>query len=63
MKEIEICSFSSEYTQDVIDLVLLFLNEGTRPLVSVDEQSDLLTIEESYIKTGGDFWIAREKEL
>lgn len=62
MTEIEISKFSSEYTQDVIDLVLHFQNDGTRPLVSVDEQPDLLTIEESYMKAGGDFWIAREKE-
>lgn len=62
MKEIEICKFTPDYTQDVIDLVLHFQNDGTRPRVSVDDQPDLLSIEESYIKAGGYFWIAREKE-
>ncbi len=61
MKEIEICKFTPDYAQDVIDLVLHFQNDGTRPRVSVEDQPDLLSIEESYINAGGDFWIACEK--
>lgn len=53
-----ISQFKNSYTQDVIDLVLHFQNDGSRPLVTVNDQPDLLNIEESYIKTGGNFWIA-----
>lgn len=62
MKEIEIRKFTPDYMQDVIDLVLHFQNDGTRPRVSIEDQPDLLSIEESYINAGGDFWIACEKE-
>lgn len=62
MKEIEISKFTPDYTHDVIDLVLHFQNDGTRPHVSVKDQPDLLSIEESYINAGGYFWIARERE-
>lgn len=61
-KEVEICPFVPGYTEDIVKLVLHFQNDGTRPLVSVDDQPDILTIEDSYIRAGGNFWIAREKE-
>ena len=32
---ISIIQFKEQYTQDVIDLVLHFQNDGTRPLVTV----------------------------
>ena len=57
---IKICQFSNEYTNDVIDLVLHFQNDGTRPLVSVDDQPDLLNICGEYIDKGGNFWIAKD---
>ena len=57
---ISISRFKSNYTQDVIDLVLHFQNDGTRPPVTVNDQPDLLNIEESYINAGGDFWIATD---
>ena len=38
--------------------MLYFQNDGSRPLVSVDDQPDLLHIVSSYIRTGGNFWIA-----
>lgn len=59
---ISISQFKDEYTQDVIDLVLHFQNDGTRPLVTVDDQPDLLSIRESYIKVGGNFWIATDDD-
>lgn len=49
---IEISKFKEEYTNDVIDLVLHFQNDGTRPSVSVDDQPDLLHITEKYIIVG-----------
>ncbi len=38
---ISIVPFEERYTQDVIDLVLHFQNDGTRPMVTVDDQPDL----------------------
>ena len=49
---IEISKFKDEYTNDVIDLVLHFQNDDTRPSVSVDDQPDLLHITEKYIIAG-----------
>lgn len=40
---IKITQFDDKYTQDVIDLVLHFQNDGTRPLVTVDDQPDSCT--------------------
>ena len=47
---LSIIPFEDRYTQDVIDLVLHFQNDGTRPPVSVDDQPDLLHITESYMQ-------------
>ena len=57
---LSIIPFEDRYTQDVIDLVLHFQNDGTRPPVSVDDQPDLLHITESYMQKGGYFWIATD---
>lgn len=46
---ITINQFEDKYTQDVIDLVLHFQNDGTRPIVTVDDQPDLLDITNKYI--------------
>lgn len=59
---ITITQFEERYTQDVIDIVLHFQNDGTRPLVSVDDQPDLLNIVGEYINKGGDFWLAKDNE-
>lgn len=55
---IKITQFDDKYTQDVIDLVLHFQNDGTRPLVTVDDQPDMLHITDAYINAGGNFWTA-----
>ncbi len=55
---ISIIPFKNCYTQEVIDLVLHFQNDGTRPLVTVDNQPDLLNIVDAYINVGGNFWVA-----
>lgn len=55
---ISIIQFKEIYTQAVIDLVLHFQNDGTRPKVTVNDQPDLLNIRECYINAGGNFWIA-----
>lgn len=57
---LSITQFEDKYTSDVIDLVLHFQNDGTRPTVTVDDQPDLLNITDLYINAGGNFWIATE---
>lgn len=57
---ITISQFEDRYTQDVIDLVLHFQNDGTRPVVTVSDQPDLLNITCEYINKGGNFWIAKD---
>lgn len=57
---ITITQFEDIYTQDVINLVLHFQNDGTRPMVSVDDQPDLLNIVGEYMEKGGNFWIAKD---
>ena len=59
---ITITPFEEFYTQDVIDLVLHFQNDGTRPIVTVEDQPDLLHITDAYFRIGGSFWIARDGE-
>ncbi|MFR6495899.1 MAG: hypothetical protein ACLUOF_05390 [Ruminococcus sp.] len=59
---ITITLFEEFYTQDVIDLVLHFQNDGTRPIVTVEDQPDLLHITDAYFRIGGSFWIARDGE-
>lgn len=59
---ITISQFEDTYTQDVINIVLHFQNDGTRPPVSVDDQPDLLNIVGEYIDKGGNFWIAKDGE-
>lgn len=46
---ITIEQFEDKYTQDVINMVLHFQNDGTRPAISVDDQPDLLNIAGEYI--------------
>lgn len=59
---ITISQFEDKYTPEIIRLVLHFQNDGTRPIVSVDDQPDLLNIMGEYIEKGGNFWMAREGE-
>lgn len=45
---------------EVIALVLHCQNDGTRPLVSVEDQPELLNIREKYMEHGGNFWVAED---
>lgn len=57
---IEIGTYSACDKDEVIALVLHCQNDGTRPLVSIEDQPELLRIEEEYIDGGGNFWVAKE---
>lgn len=58
---ISITQFEEGYTQDIIDLVLHFQNDGTRPLLTAADQPDMLNIRDCYINAGGNFWIATDE--
>lgn len=47
----------------IIKLCLHFQNDGTRPIISVSQQPDLLHIKEHYLDNGGGFWVAKDNEL
>ena len=58
---LKIDAFAQSDTDDIIKLVLHCQNDGTRPLVTVNDQPDLLHIKEEYIDTGGNFWVAKDE--
>lgn len=58
---LEIKVFEDIDRDEVIELVLHCQNDGSRPLVSVIDQPDLLCIREKYVTSGGCFWVAKEK--
>lgn len=57
---IEIEKYSACDKDEIIALVLHCQNDGTRPLVSVEDQPELLHIKEEYMNNGGNFWVAKE---
>ncbi|MBU5360472.1 GNAT family N-acetyltransferase [Enterococcus raffinosus] len=58
MNEIEIVPFEEKYTQQVVDLILPIQRDEFNIDISIEDQPDLLSIQEEYIDTGGNFWIA-----
>lgn len=58
--ELRIRQFTEADTEEIIALVLHCQNDGTRPIVSVEDQPELLHIREKYIDGGGDFWVASD---
>ena len=58
---LKIDTFAQSDTDDIIKLVLHCQNDGTRPLVTVNEQPDLLHIKKEYIDSGGNFLVAKDK--
>lgn len=57
---IEIKIYEDCDREEIIRLVLYCQNDGTRPLVTVEDQPELLHIGEKYILMGGNFWVAKE---
>ncbi|MCD7780623.1 MAG: hypothetical protein LUH05_08130 [Candidatus Gastranaerophilales bacterium] len=56
----EIKIFNKNDIKDVIDIVLHCQNDGTRETVGIENNKDLLQIEEQYINSGGNFWVAKD---
>lgn len=50
--------FEQRDTEEVIRLVLHCQNDGSRPILSISDQPELLHIPEKYRTAGGDFWVA-----
>lgn len=57
---IEIKEYIQSDMEEIIELVLHCQNDGTRPLVTVEDQPELLHIKEKYFNGGGNFWVAKE---
>ena len=53
-----IMSYSDQYKNQIISLILHIQNDEARINLSVEEQPDLLDINKSYIEGGGNFWLA-----
>lgn len=54
----QISIFEPKFNQAVIDLILTIQQEEFLLPISLTEQPDLLDIENSYQKQGGQFWVA-----
>ncbi|CBZ49097.1 acetyltransferase, GNAT family [Streptococcus gallolyticus subsp. gallolyticus ATCC BAA-2069] len=54
----QISIFEPKFNQAVIDLILTIQQEEFSLPISLTEQPDLLDIENSYQKQGGQFWVA-----
>lgn len=57
MSEITIIPFEKHYESQVIDLIIPIQREFGVD-VTLEDQPDLLRIQEEYIETGGNFWVA-----
>ncbi|MEO1769369.1 GNAT family N-acetyltransferase [Candidatus Enterococcus ferrettii] len=57
MSEITITPFKKQYESEVVDLIISIQNDFGVD-VTLEDQPDLLQIEEEYIHTGGNFWVA-----
>lgn len=58
---ITIAPYNEADRDEIIALVLHCQNDGTRPLMGIAEQPDLLHIREEYMDRGGCFWVAKEQ--
>lgn len=54
----KIVEFTKSYQNEVVKHILDIQNNELRLGLSLEDQPDLLSIEENYQKTGGNFWIA-----
>lgn len=57
---VEIKEYEDADRDEVIQLVLHCQNDGTRPIVSVEDQPELLHIPKKYFSAGGCFWVEKE---
>lgn len=58
----KIITYQPIYKNQIIDLILSIQNQEAKIGLMLDEQPDLKDIETSYRKSGGEFWIAVERD-
>ena len=58
MSEIKIVPFEEKYTQQVVDLILPIQRNVFNIDISIEDQPDLLRIQQEFIDTVGNFWVA-----
>lgn len=51
-------TYSSQYTAEIIKLILDIQNNEAKIGLTLEEQPDLSDIESYYRKSGGEFWVA-----
>jgi len=57
----QIKTYKKKYTKDVTNLILDIQNNESKVNLALEDQPDLIDIEASYIKNGGNFWVAIDK--
>ena len=58
----QITTYQEKYKQQIIDLILHIQNQEAKINLTLEEQPDLLNIHDSYLQSGGCFWIAVDNE-
>lgn len=58
---ISITQYEEADRDEVIELVLRSQNDGSRPIVGIADQPELLCIKEKYFAPGGCFWVAKDE--
>ena len=58
---LKIVRYDNKFQNDIIKLVLHCQNDGTRPVVGVENQPEIVNIEDYFFSNGGYFWCATDK--
>lgn len=58
LAKVTITQYKEEFRDEAINLILDIQNNEAKVNLSVDDQPDLLDINKSYIRGGGNFWMA-----
>lgn len=57
---IEMKRYEEADTDAIVELVLSCQNDGSRPLVTAEDQPEMLDIETYFFAPGGYFWVAKD---
>lgn len=57
----EIREFKTYDTESIIDFIIKIQRNEYNININLDDQTDLLKIDESYINDGGNFWVAQDQ--
>ena len=59
----QIITYDKQYHQQAVDLVLQIQNEENNLNLTLAEQPELQNIEDSFLSSGGNFWLALDKGI